>query len=231
MTTGEKLQALRKKKGYTQEDLAELLGVSRQSVSKWESDSAFPETEKLIELSKIYKCSIDYLLKSEQEGDESIAPAEKKLSQKEIWDKALKYTKRNNFFTSCFVLLYSIIEFLLYLMPVVLLYAIFINQTVEVKANIYNLITASNYKAGNYIFLAMFLLHLSLLGLGLAYGFCPKKKIYTAIPIVMLVKLLLTALGLLVIWEGMQVGIILLLVYDIAAAVLFFVLPRNKFKN
>lgn len=62
MTTGEKLALLRKKKGITQEALSEILKVSRQSVSRWEMDIAFPETEKLIRLSKLYGCSIDYLL-------------------------------------------------------------------------------------------------------------------------------------------------------------------------
>lgn len=62
MTLGEKLAKLRREKNLTQEQLAELLGVSRQSVSKWESDSAYPETEKLIRIAKMYDCSLDYLL-------------------------------------------------------------------------------------------------------------------------------------------------------------------------
>lgn len=62
MTTGEKLAALRKKKDLTQEQLAEVLKVSRQSVSRWEMDVAFPETEKLIKLSRLLECSIDFLL-------------------------------------------------------------------------------------------------------------------------------------------------------------------------
>ncbi len=45
MTTGEKISMLRRRKNITQEQLAELLGVSRQSVSRWEMDQAFPETE------------------------------------------------------------------------------------------------------------------------------------------------------------------------------------------
>lgn len=62
MTTGEKLAALRKKKRITQEELSEILNVSRQSVSRWEMDVAFPETDKLIKLSKLFECSIDFLL-------------------------------------------------------------------------------------------------------------------------------------------------------------------------
>ena len=67
MTTGEKIQTLRKSKNYTQEELAEIMGVSRQSISKWESDVSFPETEKLITLSKIFNCTIDYLLNNENQ--------------------------------------------------------------------------------------------------------------------------------------------------------------------
>lgn len=62
MTTGEKLALFRKKKGITQEELSEILKVSRQSVSRWEMDATFPETDKLIKLSKLFGCSIDFLL-------------------------------------------------------------------------------------------------------------------------------------------------------------------------
>ena len=70
MTTGEKIAKLRKENNYTQEQLAELLGVSRQSISKYESGIAYPETEKLIRLSELFGCSVDYLLKDYMEqGD------------------------------------------------------------------------------------------------------------------------------------------------------------------
>ena len=65
MTLGEKLSKLRKENNYTQEQLAEILGVSRQAISKWESNIAYPETEKLLKLGELYECSMDYLLKDE----------------------------------------------------------------------------------------------------------------------------------------------------------------------
>lgn len=65
MTLGEKIAKQRKEQNLTQEQLAELLGVSRQSISKWESNLAYPETDKLIRLGKIFDCSMDYLLKDE----------------------------------------------------------------------------------------------------------------------------------------------------------------------
>lgn len=67
MTLGDKLAKLRKENNYTQEQLADILGVSRQSVSKWESDIAYPETDKLIKLGELYNCSMDYLLKDDVE--------------------------------------------------------------------------------------------------------------------------------------------------------------------
>lgn len=70
MTTGEKLALLRRQKGMTQEDLSESLNVSRQSVSRWEMDAAFPETDKLIKLSKLFDCSIDFLLKNEYQKND-----------------------------------------------------------------------------------------------------------------------------------------------------------------
>lgn len=76
MTIGEKLTKLRKEQNLTQEQFAELLNVSRQSVSKWELGTSYPETEKLIRISKLFGCSMDYLLKDEVEQmDLSISSA------------------------------------------------------------------------------------------------------------------------------------------------------------
>lgn len=62
MTFGAKLAKLRREQNYTQEQFADLLGVSRQSVSKWESDLAYPETDKLVKICELFNCSSDYLL-------------------------------------------------------------------------------------------------------------------------------------------------------------------------
>ena len=62
MSFGENLKTIRKQRNITQEQLAEMLDVSRQAISKWESDSGYPETEKLILLSKKLGVSIDYQL-------------------------------------------------------------------------------------------------------------------------------------------------------------------------
>ena len=76
MTLGEKLSKLRKEYNYTQEQLADILGVTRQSISKWESDIAYPETDKLVKLGKLFDCSMDYLLNEDVTEKQGTEPEE-----------------------------------------------------------------------------------------------------------------------------------------------------------
>jgi transcriptional regulator with XRE-family HTH domain len=62
---GKKIQTLRKQMNLSQEQLAEKLTVSRQAVSKWELDQSIPDTDKILELSKLFNVSTDYLLNDE----------------------------------------------------------------------------------------------------------------------------------------------------------------------
>lgn len=68
MSLGSNLQYLRRlSKNMTQEALAEKLGVSRQTISKWEMDAALPEIDKAIELCRIFNCSLDNLFREEMD--------------------------------------------------------------------------------------------------------------------------------------------------------------------
>ncbi|MEG0076391.1 MAG: helix-turn-helix transcriptional regulator [Anaerorhabdus sp.] len=67
MKFNEKLLKLRKEKGYSQEELAQMLGVSRQAISKWEVSDSYPEIENVLEISKLFQVSTDYLLNDQQE--------------------------------------------------------------------------------------------------------------------------------------------------------------------
>ncbi len=75
MTFADKLIALRKKAGWSQEELAEQLNVTRQSVSKWEGAQSVPELDKMLRLSELFGVSTDYLLKDEIEEPEHIKAA------------------------------------------------------------------------------------------------------------------------------------------------------------
>lgn len=81
MIFADKLINLRKKAAMSQEELADKLGVSRQSVSKWEGAQSVPDINKIIELSKIFGVSTDYLLKDEIEIEENV-PVEEKTDKK-----------------------------------------------------------------------------------------------------------------------------------------------------
>ncbi|MBN2223012.1 MAG: helix-turn-helix transcriptional regulator [Vallitaleaceae bacterium] len=72
MKLADKIINLRKKSGWSQEELAEKMNVSRQSVSKWEGATSIPDLNKIIQLSQIFGVSTDYLLKDEVEEDAAI---------------------------------------------------------------------------------------------------------------------------------------------------------------
>ena len=72
MIFADKLISLRKKAGWSQEELAERLSVTRQSVSKWEGAQSFPDIGKIVQLSQLFGVSTDYLLKDEMEQVDSI---------------------------------------------------------------------------------------------------------------------------------------------------------------
>ncbi len=73
MDFADKLKIIRAERNMTQENLAELLNVSRQSISKWETGAGYPETEKLILIAKELEISLDYLLMDKIEPSEEVA--------------------------------------------------------------------------------------------------------------------------------------------------------------
>lgn len=77
MILAEKITELRKKAGWSQEELADRLGVSRQSVSKWESAQSVPDMNRILRLSEVFHVSTDYLLKDDIEEPEASAEEEK----------------------------------------------------------------------------------------------------------------------------------------------------------
>lgn len=85
MQLGEKIYTLRSRAGYSQENFAEALGVSRQSVSRWENDIAVPDTEYLVKISRLLGASLDELLLAEE-----LPPIEEKalISEREAQERA-----------------------------------------------------------------------------------------------------------------------------------------------
>ena len=99
MKFGDKLIKLRKKNGYSQEELAEKLGVSRQSVSKWESNNTYPETDKIIQIANLFDCSMDDLINDKITDVDSSLRKNKNVYN--IWDSLLEFiTKTINMFSN-----------------------------------------------------------------------------------------------------------------------------------
>ena len=79
MILADKIVSLRKKAGWSQEELAEQLGVTRQSVSKWEGAQSIPDMDKVVQMSRLFGVTTDYLLKDELE-EQTAAPVEEESS-------------------------------------------------------------------------------------------------------------------------------------------------------
>lgn len=89
--TGERIEKLRKEKGWSQEKLAEELGVSRQTIYKWESESANPETDHLRMLVKIFNTSFDYLLGND---DTAFVEGKKDIIENHITEEIKEEVKK-----------------------------------------------------------------------------------------------------------------------------------------
>lgn len=70
MILADKITALRKKAGWSQEELAEQLGITRQSVSKWEGAQSVPDMDKVVQMSRLFGVTTDFLLKDELSEEE-----------------------------------------------------------------------------------------------------------------------------------------------------------------
>ena len=73
MNMGEKILSMRKARGWSQEELAERIGVTRQAVSRWESNSAKPDADKIIAICDLFGVSADYLLWEQYHEEMSMA--------------------------------------------------------------------------------------------------------------------------------------------------------------
>lgn len=93
MEFAEKIITLRKGQELTQEQLAERLNVSRQSISKWESGQVIPETEKIVALSRVFDVTLDYLLKPSEIDELAVKTEMLEHQQRQILDREQKRTR------------------------------------------------------------------------------------------------------------------------------------------
>ena len=91
MIMADKIIALRKRAGWSQEELAQQLGVTRQSVSKWEGAQSVPDMDKVLQMSRLFGVSTDYLLKDELEETEALPTAEEPALRRVTMEQASDY--------------------------------------------------------------------------------------------------------------------------------------------
>lgn len=91
MIFAEKIIRERKKNGWSQEELAEKMGVSRQAVGKWESSQSVPDLDKVLQLAKLFGVTTDYLLKDEIEAEEYAESAEDTVRRRVTLAEANEY--------------------------------------------------------------------------------------------------------------------------------------------
>ena len=81
MKLSDKLIELRKEKGWSQEDFAENLNISRQAISRWENGTALPDAQNILRISKLFNVTTDYLLNDDYEGKTDIPTVETTIEE------------------------------------------------------------------------------------------------------------------------------------------------------
>ena len=94
MILADKIIFQRKKAGWSQEELAEQLGVTRQSVSKWEGAQSVPDMDKILQMSRIFNVSTDYLLKDDIEEPEIAVDTSEPMCRRVSLAEATEYLAR-----------------------------------------------------------------------------------------------------------------------------------------
>ena len=84
MTLGEKILTLRKARGWSQEELAGRIGVTRQALSRWESDAAVPDTVNVVQMADLFGVSCDYLLREKWTEDRVAVPTDRKAKEQRV---------------------------------------------------------------------------------------------------------------------------------------------------
>ena len=96
MTLGKRIATLRKEKGIKQEELAQMLDISAQAVSKWENDLTCPDINALPKLAQILGVTVDELLSGKQEPAVVVLPEEKRKDMKNMTLRLVVYSRWKN---------------------------------------------------------------------------------------------------------------------------------------
>lgn len=134
MRIGGKIQELRKLSGMTQEQLAEKLNLSRQTISKWESDGTLPDLESVLKICRIFHISLDDLLEEERKT----VNEDEKITLEDL----AKINNRNK--RNMLLIISSLLCFMIAIMILAVCYAVY-SATVSTQYMLYRYIVAGQY--------------------------------------------------------------------------------------
>ncbi|MBP5091412.1 MAG: helix-turn-helix transcriptional regulator [Bacilli bacterium] len=222
------LQTLRKDRGLTQEDEAEIFAITPQAISKWESGQSIPDVDTLEKLSRFYGVSINEIIAGEE-----ISPAPKQKATGAQGSEAEKSASGPSsrvlpFIVSC---VFMALTLLFYFIPC---FGGYITGTaIHVTATMYSILGGGISQPINICVWLAFLSTLTLFGLGFGYFFDGKRVLgYRLAQIILGWSIFaLYALALLIAGTtqvGVLPGYLLIVVVTIAYIVLFYVLPQNR---
>ncbi len=233
---GEFLLNQRKNKNLSQENLAEIIGVTFQAVSKWERDEAIPDILTLEKLAKLYNITIDEIIS----GQKKELPNEcncMKINKDEVDENTLNKDKQSRFLTTVYSSMYFIFFFISCFLPLVNGYITVISyfgDTINayVELNYFEIIFVGSYKIGNVTLMLHFITQISIFCFSLLIPvFSIKKYILNMFfirKILIIISIILTIVFYIICMFCITpFGLCLLIMYLILD-ILYLALPFNR---
>lgn len=230
---GNFLADLRKRMDLSQADLAEIIGVTFQAVSKWERGEAIPDITILEKLSSFYKVSIDEIIKGEENGKTvSVQAVVPTVEQTEVTPKNNSFLKMKRTFGFWFGLSYFVLLILFGFCPFLKADSIYGSAIhAYVTANYYEIVFSGDFLIGNFIFLFQFLTSICTVAFTMLFYTCTTKKgccaLYNARVVFIIINLATLVLNIVFMFDcsvGNYLIFLTLLTFDI----LFLCLKQNR---
>lgn len=231
---GNFLIELRKEKDLSQTDLAEIIGVTFQAVSKWERGEAIPDIAILEKLASFYCISIDEIIKGE-----TIVKSEKEIKNYMGGTATIDSNNESRFlhqkriFGFWFSLVYLVVFFLIGFCPMATAETSSLVGTSYFSVNYYEIVFSSEFSLGNFIFLLQFLTTIGIIACTLLYFTCITKKSFHALFITRFVLIIVNLLTLVMnvgcfFYNSVAVGMYLMFLIILIFDILYLTLKPNR---
>lgn len=227
MKMGNFLSELRKEKDLSQADLAEIIGVTFQAVSKWERGEAIPDISILEKLASFYEVSIDEIIK----GERLLKKEKIKVVQEEPVQKENGFLKQKRIFGFWYSIAYFVLFILIGFCPFARAELYSSYTTTYFTVNYYQLVFSSNFNIGNFFLLIQFLTTLGIISLTLLFYVCTTKKSFRAMYITRFVFIIINLLTLIMnisLIANASVGCYLMFILILAVDILYLCLKPNR---